>query len=88
MRSKARRHAYPDFEERTYGMRIRCPACNHEYEDEGKERLIPLSYGWIHNVCPACYLAYLKVRVKSGERLTINELHSIGKVRSKFRPDS
>lgn len=65
-------------------MLLRCPACDHEYQDDLKERLIPFN-GYQHHVCPTCYIAWLKVRVKSGDRLELGDLHAIGKVRKKFK---
>ena len=84
MRSSARRHAYPDFEERAYGMKLHCPACGILYEDDMKERRIILN-GFIHNVCHSCQIAYLKVRVLNGERLNREQLFAIGQVRKKIK---
>jgi hypothetical protein len=66
---------------------IPCPGCSTSYENDEKERRIPIN-GWEYHVCPACYLAYLKVRVQNGERLTLDQLNLIGKVRQKFLPGS
>jgi hypothetical protein len=84
VRSSARRHDYKDIEEWKTMASLRCPACNNLYADDLKERLIPFN-SWTYNVCPACFVAYLKVRVKNGERLTLEELHTIGKVRTTFK---
>lgn len=66
------------------GAMIRCPACDQQYEDDLKERRIPIN-GYDHHVCKPCYVAWLKIRVKTGARLDLGELHSIGKVRKKFK---
>jgi NAD-dependent SIR2 family protein deacetylase len=84
---KAQRYQTDDTDRKIFGMKLRCPACNNEYEDEGKERLITLNQ-WLHNVCPACYIAYLKTRVRTGERLDMHHLNQLGKVRKKLRPGS
>jgi Zn finger protein HypA/HybF involved in hydrogenase expression len=68
-------------------MKLRCPACDQTFEDNNKERLIP-NQGYLYNVCPACHLAYLKVRVMKGDRLGLADLHHIGQVRKKFKSTS
>jgi hypothetical protein len=74
------------YEEFQRGMILNCPMCNNKYEDDNKERLLKID-NWYYNVCPPCHLAYLKVRVKSGGRLSAQDLMLLGKTRNKFKPD-
>jgi len=67
-------------------MILPCPACDQKYEDDLKERLVKIN-NWTYNVCPACFIAYLKVRVKSGGRLELTDLKMLGDTRKKFKPD-
>ena len=59
---------------------MKCPACTQEVTPGQSEYLMPFN-GWTYAVCKPCYVAWLKSRVRSGERLEMKDLWKIGPVR-------